>query len=77
MDRRDGMMRGAELGVDGVGLRSFAKKIVSGIFFLICGYFAGLAELPFGARPFGVALLAASRKETLFVYFGLIFSTIT
>ena len=77
MDRRDSMMTGAEICADKIGVRKLARRILSGMFFLICGYFAGLAELPFGARPFGVALLSASRKETVFVYSGLVISTFT
>jgi hypothetical protein len=42
-----------------------------------CAYFAGLAELPFGARPFGIALLAAAGRDAMFVYLGLIISAFT
>ena len=54
--------------------KALSKRIIRGIGFGACAYFAGLAELPFGARPFGVALLAASGRESLFIYFGLLLS---
>ena len=56
------------------GVKKTARSLASGVFFGICAYFAGLAELPFGARPFGVAYLAAAGREAIFVYFGLIIS---
>ena len=38
--------------------------------FLLCGYFAGLCELPFGARPFGMALVSASGEGALTALIG-------
>ena len=55
-------------------VKALAKRVIRGIGFGACAYLAGLAELPFGARPFGVALLAASGKEAIFVYLGLVLS---
>ena len=54
--------------------RKIALALIPKLLLGICGYFAGLAELPFGARPFGLALLAATGKDTPFVYFGLVIS---
>lgn len=38
------------------------------------GYACGIARLPFGASPFGVALLAAADRNSPFVYAGLVLS---
>ena len=46
------------------------KKALYGLI----GYFSGLCTLPFGANPFGVAMLAASDKNAIFIYLGLILS---
>ena len=55
-------------------VKALAKRVIRGIGFGACAYLAGLAELPFGARPFGVALLAASGRDAIFVYLGLVLS---
>ena len=39
-------------------VRSVVRITAPKILLFLCGYFASLGELPFGARPFGVALLA-------------------
>ncbi|MBE6593441.1 MAG: hypothetical protein E7642_05555 [Ruminococcaceae bacterium] len=39
--------------------------------FALCGFLAGRAELPFGAYPFGVALLCALNREALYLFAGL------
>ena len=39
--------------------------------FALCGFFAGRGELPFGAYPFGVALLCALNREALYLFVGL------
>ncbi len=54
--------------------KALAKRVIQGVGFGACAYLAGLAELPFGARPFGVALLAASGRDAIFVYLGLVLS---
>lgn len=56
----------------GVDARRVARAIAPSLLFGLCGYFSGLVELPFGARPFGISLLAASGRGTVFVYLGLI-----
>ena len=75
--------RGETVGENSAGLRTAegfdalraVRRIVPSLLFGVCGYFAGLAELPFGARPFGVALLAASGRESILVYLGLLIGT--
>ncbi len=42
--------------------------------YLLTGYLSGICALPFGAYPFGFALLAAANKNALFVYVGLVIS---
>ena len=75
MDIRENTARGTLVREKEYSVKSIMRKSAQGIFFGFCAYFAGLAELPFGARPFGVALLAASKREALFVYFGLVISS--
>ena len=77
MNSRESIARDAHLNGENYNLKTVAQKLIKGLFFGISAYFAGIAELPFGARPFGIALLAASGKNTLFVYFGLIISAFT
>ena len=40
--------------------------------YVLSGFLAGLGGLPFGAYPFGFALLAAVNKNAVFVYAGLV-----
>ena len=42
-----------------------------GALYCFGGYLCGRAELPFGAYPFGIALLAAADKNAIFVFAGL------
>lgn len=42
--------------------------------YLLVGYLSSLAALPFGAMPFGIALLAAADRDAVFVYLGLALS---
>ena len=76
MDRQENAF-----GIERKGLSVAARKVARRMALSLavggCAYFAGLAELPFGARPFGVALLAASGREAVFVYIGLIISAFT
>ena len=77
MEKREGAIRAegsAVEGYNGYNLRKTVKRVAKWVGMGACAYFAGLAELPFGARPFGVALLAAAGKESAFVYIGLILS---
>jgi serine phosphatase RsbU (regulator of sigma subunit) len=39
--------------------------------YCFCGYLSGIAALPFGAYPFGMALLAAADRNAIFVLLGL------
>lgn len=71
MDQRDERIENTDREI----LRKYDVKAViritvPKILLFLCGYFASLGELPFGARPFGVALLAATGRGTPFVYIG-------
>lgn len=57
-----------------VDLQRLRVVLTRGALYGLGGYLAGLAELPFGACPFGVALLAASDRNAPFVYAGLVLS---
>ena len=75
MNRRGETVRDKAEGLrtsGGIDARRAVRVIAPSLIWGICGYFAGLAELPFGARPFGVALLAASGRESILVYLGLV-----
>lgn len=48
------------------------KTAVPKALYVLSGFFAGLGALPFGAYPFGFALLAAANKNAVFVYAGLV-----
>lgn len=50
------------------------KNIFWGAIYALCGYFMGGAVLPFGALPFGVALLSASNRRVFYIYAGLCLS---
>ena len=58
-------------------VKRIARRAAVSLAMGVSAYFAGLAELPFGARPFGVALLAAAGRDALFVYLGLVISAFT
>ncbi len=47
------------------------KRAAPKALYALAGYFAGLCALPFGAHPFGFALLAAADRNAVFVYAGL------
>ena len=75
MNRKDGAVREAPTDSgQAYKVKAVTRRVLMSFAMGGCAYFAGLAELPFGARPFGVALLAATGKDTLFVYLGLIIS---
>ena len=62
---------------EGVGrsAKEAIRFLTPRLILMLCGYFAGLATLPFGAKPFGVALLAAtSGGAVLFTYIGVVLS---
>lgn len=75
MNRKEGTVRGVSInGLQTNKIKTAARRVSVSFAMGGCAYFAGLAELPFGARPFGVALLAAAGREAVFVYLGLIIS---
>ena len=76
MDRKQDIASACRRG-EGYDVRAIARRLAISAVMGVSAYFAGLAELPFGARPFGVALLAASRRDAIFVYLGLIVSAFT
>ena len=55
-------------------VQNLVKKGAVGAIYAISGYLCGICALPFGAYPFGFALLAAANKNAIFVYAGLVFS---
>ena len=52
----------------------WTADIFFGLIYALWAYVLGGFALPFGAMPFGVALLCASRRRTLFVFAGLCLS---
>lgn len=50
---------------------SFWRSAGGGLFYGLCGYLFGGAALPFGAHPFGIALLCASDRKVFYIYAGL------
>ena len=56
---------------EGVLASRVIRIALIGALYSFCGYFSGLAALPFGAIPFGIALLAAADRNALFVFVGL------
>lgn len=55
---------------------SFWSKAARQILFVGLGYLSGLARLPFGAAPFGFALLCSTRACTLSALIGVILSSL-
>ena len=55
-------------------VEKIASVIVKKALYVLAGYLSGLCVLPFGACPFGVALLAAADRNSLFAYLGLVLS---
>lgn len=52
----------------------WAADVFFGLIYALWAYILGGFALPFGATPFGIALLCASTKRTLFVFAGLCLS---
>lgn len=52
--------------------RKMLGVLARGAIFTFAGYLSGLCVLPFGARPFGIALLAAADRNAPFVLAGLV-----
>lgn len=59
---------------DGEVASAILKIALYGALYAFCGYLYGIAGLPFGAHPFGIALLAAANKNALFIFIGLAIS---
>lgn len=47
-------------------------QVIPALLYALCGYLSGICALPFGAYPFGVALLAAADRNAVFVFIGLV-----
>ena len=54
----------------------YAREAFFGLLYSLWGYLLGRCALPFGAKPFGIALLCASENRTLWVYVGVCLSAI-
>ena len=55
-------------------VRAFLKQALLGTVWAIFGYLLGGAVLPFGARPFGIALLCGSDRRVFYILAGLCLS---
>lgn len=53
------------------GRGEIVRKIFLGMLYAFWGYVLGATTLPFGAAPFGVALLAAADRRAFFIFGGL------
>lgn len=49
----------------------FLQNVFFGTMYALWGYILGGAALPFGTRPFGIALLSATDRRAFYVYAGL------
>ncbi len=56
---------------NGKSLLGFLRQALLGTVWAVFGYLLGGVVLPFGARPFGVALLAASDRRIFYIFAGL------
>ena len=61
---------------EGYDIGKLLRGAVPKALYAFGGYLVGLATLPFGASPLGVALLSAADRNALFVYCGLIISCV-
>ena len=61
---------------EGYDIGKLLRGALPKVLYALGGYLAGIATLPFGASPFGVALLSAADRNALFVYCGLVISAI-
>ena len=59
-----------------VGGKRLTREIAKGVLFAVLAYFLGACELPFGAQPFGIALLCAADKKIPYIFTGVCLSTI-
>lgn len=49
-------------------------SVAKGLLWAALGYLSGLLTLPFGATPFGIALLSAAERQAPFVFIGVFLS---
>ncbi len=74
MDVRENRLDTKELGQSAAAERrggEVLRRIFWGMLYAFWGYVLGATVLPFGASPFGVALLAAADRRAFFVFGGL------
>ncbi|MBR2354118.1 MAG: SpoIIE family protein phosphatase [Clostridia bacterium] len=69
MNKKEQMVETKEVG-DGVKIGGWLKKAFFGMAYALWGYVLSGVTLPFGAAPFGIALLAASDRRVLYVLGG-------
>ena len=55
-------------------VRNAIKNVIMGTVWMFIAYLLGKAELPFGAMPFGIALLCSASSKVVYIYTGLCFS---
>lgn len=53
------------------GVLGFLKQVLLGTVWAVFGYLLGGVVLPFGARPFGIALLCGSDRRIFYIFAGL------
>ena len=58
------------------GASRLIHRLIPAALYGFCGYLSGLCALPFGAYPFGIALLAAADRNAIFIFVGLIASAL-
>ena len=51
--------------------RTFLLNVFFGLLYALWGYLLGGAVLPFGTRPFGIALLCAADRRVIYLWAGL------
>ena len=55
-------------------VKEILSKIFAGVLWVLVAFLLGSAELPFGAIPFGIALLCAASSKVGYIYLGLVLS---
>lgn len=68
--------RVGDKGREGEALSRLIRAALPAALYGAAGYLSGLCALPFGAHPFGVALLAAADRRAVFVLAGLLLSAL-
>lgn len=63
-------------GIKGYDVGKIMRALLPKVAILICGYFAGACELPFGARPFGISLVSASGEGAFLLLLGACVSSV-